>query len=129
MNRNQNNRKSSKESDMGYMTEIGILNDRWDEIRKEPAKFVEQIFESSVSGGRSPRYIIGQTTVAKTHHADDMKVYIAHQNSFYEAYPERGADLRTLKLRQDDLKRMKQYIASCEKQTVANIAKLEAKSE
>lgn len=108
---------------MGYMTEIGILNDRWDEIRKDPAKFVEQIYESSISFGRVPGCIIGQTTVAKTHHADDAKVYLSYQNSFVEAYPEKEFDLRRMGMHLADLKSMQIYLKACEKETLARIAK------
>jgi putative transposase len=31
---------------MGFMTEVSILNDRWDEIRKNPKEFVEQVYRS-----------------------------------------------------------------------------------
>ena len=111
---------------MGYMTEIGILNDRWDEIRKEPAKFVEQVYQSSISNGREPSYIIGQTTVSKTHHADDARVYLAHQNSFIEAYPEKGFDIRRLGMHLADLKSMQIYLKACEKQTLSMLDKLRA---
>jgi competence CoiA-like predicted nuclease len=112
---------------MGYMTEIGILNDRWDEIRKEPAKFVEQIYDSSMSNGRTPQWIVGQTTVAKTHHADDWKVYLAHQNSFVEAYPDRDFDERRLKYHLKDLSIMKDYLKTCERETKRLLAKAEGK--
>lgn len=107
---------------MGYMTEIGILNDRWSEIRKDPAKFVEQIYQSSMSNGREPNYIIGQTTVARTHHADHLHVYYAHGNSFFEAYPEREFDLRRLEYHLEAIKHMKRYLKTCEAQTTAQIA-------
>lgn len=109
---------------MGFMTEIGILNDRWSEIRKEPAKFVEQIYESSMNMGRSTEWVIGQTTVARTHHADELKVYSAHQNSFIEAYPERGLDARRLGMHLADLKRMQIYLKACEKETLTMLDKL-----
>lgn len=112
---------------MGYMTEIGILNDRWSEIRKDPANFVEQIYQSSTTYGRVPNYIIGQTTVAKTHHADDMKVYQAHGNSFFEAYPEKDFDQRRLLLHLKELKAMRSYLKICEQETKRMIAATEAK--
>lgn len=102
---------------MGYMTEIGILNDRWDEIRKEPAKFVQQIYENSISNGRINSWVIGQTTVAKTHHADEMKVYIAYQNSFTEAWPDRNIEIRLLEYHLKDLDLMISYLKASKKET------------
>lgn len=112
---------------MGYMTEISILNDRWTEIRKEPAKFVEQIYENSMSFGRYPSYVIGQTTVAKTHHADTLHVYYARGNSFFESYPEQDFDTRRLKYHLDALQNMKRYLKICETETKVLIAKAEGK--
>jgi len=95
---------------MGFMTEYSILNDRWDEIRKNPAEFVEQLYESSMSNGRTPQWIIGQTTAAKTHHADTLHVYFAARNSFFEAYPEQEFDKGRLEYHLKSLKEMKKYI-------------------
>lgn len=69
---------------MGFMTEIGILNDCWDKIRKDPKKFVKGIDESMdrFAGERRP-FVIGQTTVHPSHHADEPRVYLAQHNSFY----------------------------------------------
>ena len=35
---------------MGFMTEVSILNDRWEEIRKNAPAFVEQLYEASIRG-------------------------------------------------------------------------------
>ena len=110
---------------MGYMTEISILNDRWDEIRKSPEKFVDQIYTSSMSNGCEPSWIIGQTTVARTHHANDMRVYMAYGNSFVEAYPESSYDLRRLLLHQEFLESMSRYLKQCETATELLIAQYE----
>lgn len=107
---------------MGYMTEVGILNDHWDEIRKNPAEFVEQIYQSSTSYGHSPRWIIGHTTVARTHHADTLHVYFAARNSFFEAYPDKCFDKRRLGYHLESLKEMKRYLKVCEDETKRRIA-------
>jgi|SRR5882757_4404735 len=115
---------------MGFMTEISILNDRWHEIRKEPEKFVEQIYESSLSFGRYPSHIIGQTTVAKTHHADTLCVFYARGNSFFETYPEQNFDLNRLQYHLKSIKSIKQYLKICETETknrIAQVAKAESK--
>lgn len=106
---------------MGFMTEISVLNDRWGEIRKDPSKFVEQIYQSSMSFGRTPDYVIGQTTVARTHHADDLRVYHAHGNSFFDAYPDKGFDVRRLEMHLGFLKEMKRYLKICEVETKSRI--------
>ncbi|RNB59474.1 hypothetical protein EDM57_04855 [Brevibacillus gelatini] len=79
---------------MGYMTTITILNDGWDQIEKYPKEFIEAIDEG-MNGYR--RYLgrveqnninsfgIGNhcnnVLVAKAHHADDPRMFIAYQNS------------------------------------------------
>lgn len=114
---------------MGFMTEVSILNDRWNEIRKKPAEFVEQIYHSSISNGRLCEYVIGQTTVAKTHHADDLRVYYAARNSFFDAYPENRFDRSTLEYQLKSIKSMKNYLKICETQTKLLLAKVEGKVE
>ncbi len=110
---------------MGYMTEISILNDRWEEIRDKPVEFVEQIYNSSMSYGRYPDYIIGQTTVARTHHADDIRIYYAGQNSFCDVYPAKNESLQSLKIHLKFIKTAKAYIQHAEKITKEAISKLE----
>jgi hypothetical protein len=112
---------------MGFMTEISILNDRWDEIRKNAGEFVEQIYMSSMTNGREPQYIIGQTTVERTHHADDVRVYFAGRNSFFDAYPEKGMSKGQLEHHLKYLKEMKRYIKLSEDATKAEIIKGEEK--
>lgn len=112
---------------MGYMTELSILNDRWDEIRKEPAKFVEQIYMASVTHGREPNWIIGQTTVAKTHHADTLHVYYARGNSFFESYPDRDFSTKRLEYHLEALQSIKKYLKICEAETKLRLAKAEGK--
>ena len=111
---------------MGFMTEVSILNDRWDEIRKEPEKFVEQLFDASMDSMRYS-YIIGQTTVAKTHHADDLRVYFSGRNSFFDAYPSRDMDIDRLKRHLELIKEMKGYLKISEAATKETIAIREKK--
>jgi len=111
---------------MGFMTEVSILNDRWDEIRENPAAFVDQIYTASMSGN-SPdsiygKYVIGQTTVAPTHHADDIRVYFSGRNSFFDAYPARDISMDRLKHNLKYLKEMRGYIKVAEQATKKAIA-------
>jgi len=110
---------------MGYMTEVSILNDRWHEIRESPTEFVEQLYTSSVGGTsyRYGHYVIGQTTVAASHHADDLRVFFSGRNSFFDAYPQKNMDTRRLKYHLDYLKEMKRYIKVAEAATKELIAK------
>jgi len=113
---------------MGFMTEVSILNDRWEEIRKNAPAFVEQLYTASI-GGRDgyPSYIIGQTTVARTHHADDLRVYFSARNSFFDAYPENSMPVDRLKAHLKYLKEMKEYIKISEQAIKLRIAKGESK--
>lgn len=107
---------------MGFMTDISILNDRWDEIRKNPAEFVEQIFQSNWGGSDLyGHYVIGQTTVAKTHHADDIRVYFSGRNSFFDAYPEKGLSKESLERHLGYLKEMRSYLKVAQASTQAAI--------
>lgn len=110
---------------MGFMTEVSILNDMWDQINRNPTEFVNQVYASSMSGTSEVYgpYVIGQTTVAKTHHADDIRVYFSGRNSFYDAYPGKNMDIRRLKYHLESLKEMKRYIKLSEDATKAAIAK------
>lgn len=112
---------------MGFMTEVSILNDRWGEIREEPKNFVEQIYESSMSNGREPSYVIGQTTVAKTHHADVLRVYYAAGNSFFDAHPQDDFDLRRLEMHLHFIADMQTYLSACEWETRQRLKKAKAK--
>lgn len=112
---------------MGFMTEVSILNDRWDEIRKNPVAFVADIYEHSATGGHYYRsYAIGQTTVAPTHHADDLRVYFSRGNSFFDAYPDKKMSGERLKMHISFLKDMRSYIKIAETATKKLIAKGEA---
>lgn len=81
---------------MGFMTEISVLNDQWDEIKKDPKRFVDEINvlmngesqygladgERTYLGDKAKGTTRGQATVYKSHHADTPRVYIAWRNSF-----------------------------------------------
>lgn len=108
---------------MGFMTDVSILNDRWDEIRRNPDMFVNQIYSSSMSAGREPEYVIGQTTVAPTHHADDIRVYFSGRNMFFDSYPKKEWTKDRLELHLKHLKEMKGYIKIAEAATKEAIAK------
>jgi hypothetical protein len=114
---------------MGFMTEVSILNDRWEEVRKNAPAFVEQLYEASIRGTNDVygKYIIGQTTVAQTHHADDLRVYFSARNSFFDAYPENSMPVDRLKGHLKYLKEMKEYIKISEQAIKLRIAKGESK--
>lgn len=64
---------------MGFMTTVGILNDRLDEIERNPVEFVNGIIKAIVHGVYT-YHVVGQTTVMKTHHADSAEVIYAGKN-------------------------------------------------
>jgi len=126
---------------MGFMTEVSILNDRWDEIRRNPSIFVEQLYDAACGSGfqrgQTP-YVIGQTTVCPSHHADDLKVYYSKHNSFFEACPtlrnrlNSGRDIRLserdareLIYQADCLREMKKYLDWCLKETNRQLREIE----
>jgi hypothetical protein len=100
---------------MGFMTELSILNDRFDEIERDPHRFVADIKSAMNRGGY--RFYIGQTTIHPSHHADTAHVYLAARNSFIEAYPSRDEDKQELSWRLERLTEMRRYIALCTKET------------
>jgi hypothetical protein len=64
---------------MGFMTTVGILNDRLDEIERNPEQFVTDI-SKAISRGKSTYHAVGQTTVMRSHHADTAEVIYAGKN-------------------------------------------------
>lgn len=110
---------------MGYMTEIGILNDQLDEIKDNPEKFVEGIVEKLLEGGT----IMAQATVIPAHHADDIRVLYSGGNSFFDAYPNRNWDERRLKLHLSFLKNMRNYLDLSEIATRELLLKLHPKDK
>lgn len=67
---------------MGYNTTVFILNDRLDELEKDPKQFVEELVQAIHSSKRQE--IVGQTTVMPTCHADYPRLYITQHNSILE---------------------------------------------
>lgn len=68
---------------MGYNTTVFILNDQLDQIRRDPADFVERLYHSIVSSDTGV-YVPGQTTVMPTAHMDVHRLYSTHGNSIIE---------------------------------------------
>lgn len=78
---------------MGYMTTITILNDGFGNIEKDPQKFTDNIKDGMNGINRWDltkrkninSYGVGNHTnlmeVAKSHHADDPRMYVIFQNS------------------------------------------------
>ena len=68
---------------MGFMTEISILNDSFYQIEQNPELFLKQVRRAMNDHPWDyPTYVIGQTTVHPSHHADDSRIYLADRNSF-----------------------------------------------
>ncbi len=66
---------------MGYNTTIFVLNDRLHDIKKNPERFVEDIWDGVYDGAD---HAFGQTTVMRSDHADVPRLYLTHQNSILE---------------------------------------------
>jgi hypothetical protein len=73
---------------MGFNTTVFLLNDRLDEIRRNPQAFVEEMLSAIATVGRVGRerdpWITGQTTVMPTAHADVHRLYMSHGNSMID---------------------------------------------
>lgn len=77
---------------MGFNTTVFLLNDRLDEIRRNPEKFVNEVFQALHEGNDAERargcYVTGQSTVMRTQHADVPRLYITHGNAILDlSYP------------------------------------------
>lgn len=74
---------------MGFNTTVFLLNDRLDEIKRNPQQFVEEVYQAILSHGRDKdRWITGQTTVMPTAHADVHRLYMSHGNAMIDlSYP------------------------------------------
>lgn len=105
---------------MGFMTEVSILNDRFDEIERDPVRFVADI-RRGMNHDDYHRYYIGQTTIHPSHHADTAHVYLSSRNSFTELYPPSSADAQELSWRMEKLKEVRRYLALCTKETKARL--------
>ena len=110
---------------MGYMTTVTFLNDCWDQIKKNPEEFVDNI-NMGMDGidifDRRKRksivnYGIGNCCngidVAQSHHADDFRLYLVGQNMMTTfGY---ANDLDNIKLRKQLLETVKWIIKDEEK--------------
>lgn len=72
---------------MGYLTTVTIYNDHWADIKDNPQKFVDDIDNFKSSGTTNRDYIIGQSKVHKTRHADDHTVYVHMGNTVVDTCP------------------------------------------
>jgi hypothetical protein len=75
------------------MTTVGILNDRLCDIEANPKAFVEDIV-AAIRSGEQQSYLLGQTTVLPSHHADTPTVTLAYANSFVDL--SQGSRLKTI---------------------------------
>lgn len=66
---------------MGYNTTVFILNDRLGDIERNPEKFVQQMVDAVHEPGF---YVMGQTVVMPTAHADQFRLYATQANSIVE---------------------------------------------
>ncbi len=75
---------------MGFNTTVFILNDQFDALQKDPEEFVRAIAHNMNGGNNGQygeRFLIGQTTVMPTAHADTFRLYATHQNMILELSP------------------------------------------
>jgi len=106
---------------MGYMTTIMILNDCWDQIEKNPEKFIENI-RNGMDGideynrmGRKfiNNYSIGNCgnsiDIAMSHHADDFRLYLVGQNMM-TTFGYANDDIKDLELKKELLETAKWII-------------------
>ncbi len=77
---------------MGYNTIIMILNDRLPDIKADPGQFVRGIIE----GLHDPdRWVLGQTTVIPTRHADELQI-VASAGNYALSMSPYGDELRQM---------------------------------
>ena len=69
---------------MGFNSTVFILNDHLGDIRRNPQRFVDEVYHAILSHGRVPDYIVGQTTVMQTAHADVHRLYMSHGNAMID---------------------------------------------
>lgn len=77
---------------MGYNTQVLILNDALDVIRKNPEGFVEGLYQAILVGSREGRDHIdigvsgyaNAASVIPTAHADTTRVLVSHGNWLWE---------------------------------------------
>ena len=91
---------------MGWMTEISILNDCADQIKKHPKQFAEEVYKRigsvDIYGEEfGLGYCANGFTVKETHHADDARLYLSEGNMFTDL----TGDIKTLYKRNPELYR------------------------
>lgn len=73
---------------MGYLTTITIYNDGIDQIKKDPVKFAEGVYEAATSMRGPVTFGVGNHSnlvkVHRTRHADDPTVYVHMGNTVCE---------------------------------------------
>lgn len=73
---------------MGFNTTVLILNDAWDQIRKNPEEFVEGIYEKMNYGGTvGVGNHANPVQVIESRHADEFRLYASHGNQITELSP------------------------------------------
>lgn len=77
---------------MGYNTAVSFLNDGVDLLRKKEyqEKFCNDLYDAIISGKKEVTISIANfcnpVTVKRTHHADDLQMYIHGHNSMMDHY-------------------------------------------
>ncbi len=97
---------------MGFMTQVGILNDMLSTIKDSPKQFVEGVCSAiNLYPNERQPYIVGQTTVLPSHHADEPVVTLAYANNFVDFRFARTLDEQILKHRVQMARRAQQTLA------------------
>lgn len=81
---------------MGNQVTIGILTDRWDEIKKNPKMLIDCIQDGMLSHGDNTINIDNRTSyyhgngiaVRQYHHADCPEIVLSHHNSLIGLDPD-----------------------------------------
>lgn len=106
---------------MGYMTVISVLNDGFENIKRHPGQFLENIEKGMVSNGPTVKsYPVGNhgnpMEVHRSVHADTPQLLLAHCNSLTDinAVRENKDSLFHLKRHMSEIKLAKNLIESAE---------------
>jgi len=107
---------------MGYMTTITFLNDEFDQIEKFPEQFIEAIklgmygidkYDKNTNRKFITTHGIGYhgncIDIAKSHHADDIRLYLVGQNMM-TTFGYANDDIKDLELRKELLETAKWII-------------------
>jgi hypothetical protein len=112
---------------MGYMTTITILNDAWDQIKKNPEQFIENInkgmsgigYFGERDGKTIHSYPVGNHAnpmdVARSHHADEDRLYLAFENSLFPIGDNDMDCIKDIEYRKRILERVKWWLKIEEK--------------